>query len=795
MTLPLPNLDDTPYEVLTTGALKALPKRAPEWTEYNASDPGVTVVELLAALAEQQMYYVNRLRPAYTVQFLKLLGTAPRPARPTRLRITVDPDAAPEEPLPAPKHTRFRAGTRFFESEESCRLPAPKVTALFRQTPNGYLNCLNLADILPFGRMGQVDQIFYIGFDRPPEGPLHLDLDLASGPAPEDEPAFTWRAAHDALLLWEAATADGWQIVAPLEDTTRQLSWSGRIRFPAVNDLQKRTVLPIREPFYYLRVSLVRAGFDQTPVITGLGLNEWYLEERETLIACREFKGAGPIGPALRSDWTWRFVSRRDAGGVWYDQEHGTYMLDEDDDGNLTFIPEEGFSGETSYRLIAAPGLQHPIGQGSGQAGQTMQLVSADATDARQVTSRLEGRRFDWRPVTDFSNSKPDDRHYVMGPGGRITFGDGMRGQEPAEGEEFIQVNRDDAYFHLGVGTGIANQEFYLADRGVSELQLQSRLGEEGWADWHRVTAFYGSGPRDRHFVLDPDEPSLRFGNGLRGRVPRVGEELRLVSLVTSRSIVEPPRETLLLEHPETYRAPIPVLITRTEEGVPEEQPADAVSRVQRDLEKVNRAVTLTDHAALALATPGIHLAAAHAFITLEDGWEGKREIVNVAVLPFSAYPERTPRPIPGRRLLDLVEEQMQRSRLLTVRMRVVPPVYLAFGVRLTVVTGPQTAPERIRKAVSETLSASYTAPVDRRQDDPRATPFGKPVTRAHIHRLVTAIDGVLGAFDIQLRVQAAGGNSPLQDGDLFPAQDTIAWCDATRPDIQFRVKRNGGAQ
>ena len=47
MPLNVPNLDNRTYDDLVEEALGMLPRYAPGWTNHNASDPGITIIELL----------------------------------------------------------------------------------------------------------------------------------------------------------------------------------------------------------------------------------------------------------------------------------------------------------------------------------------------------------------------------------------------------------------------------------------------------------------------------------------------------------------------------------------------------------------------------------------------------------------------------------------------------------------------------------------------------------------------------------------------------------------------------
>lgn len=74
MPLQLPNLDDRTYDDLVEEARSLIPTYAPEWTNHNPSDPGITLIELFAYLTELLIYRLNRVTDANIVSFLKLLN-------------------------------------------------------------------------------------------------------------------------------------------------------------------------------------------------------------------------------------------------------------------------------------------------------------------------------------------------------------------------------------------------------------------------------------------------------------------------------------------------------------------------------------------------------------------------------------------------------------------------------------------------------------------------------------------------------------------------------------------------
>src|SRR5947209_9996039 len=77
MPLPLPDLDTRRWSDFLEEARTLLPGAAPGWTDYNASDPGITILELVAWFVEQDMFRANRIPSASRHAFLALAGAPP----------------------------------------------------------------------------------------------------------------------------------------------------------------------------------------------------------------------------------------------------------------------------------------------------------------------------------------------------------------------------------------------------------------------------------------------------------------------------------------------------------------------------------------------------------------------------------------------------------------------------------------------------------------------------------------------------------------------------------------------
>ena len=79
MPLTIPTIDDRRYQDLLNEALARIPVHNPEWTNFNRSDPGVTLIEVFAFLTETLLYRANQIPERNRRKFLSLLGVPLQP--------------------------------------------------------------------------------------------------------------------------------------------------------------------------------------------------------------------------------------------------------------------------------------------------------------------------------------------------------------------------------------------------------------------------------------------------------------------------------------------------------------------------------------------------------------------------------------------------------------------------------------------------------------------------------------------------------------------------------------------
>ena len=84
MTLAPLQLDDLNWDDMVAAIRRRIPaESAGNWTLHAPVDPGITLIELFAFLAEQRLYWLDQVPDAFVVAVLNLLGLhGPQPAVP-----------------------------------------------------------------------------------------------------------------------------------------------------------------------------------------------------------------------------------------------------------------------------------------------------------------------------------------------------------------------------------------------------------------------------------------------------------------------------------------------------------------------------------------------------------------------------------------------------------------------------------------------------------------------------------------------------------------------------------------
>jgi len=116
MPIVIPSIDDRRYQDLLNEALARVPVYTPEWTNFNKSDPGVTLVEIFAFLTETLLYRSNQIPERNRRKFLKLLGVPLQAGTASQGLISIANAKAPATPVALPPQREIRAGKVLFQT-------------------------------------------------------------------------------------------------------------------------------------------------------------------------------------------------------------------------------------------------------------------------------------------------------------------------------------------------------------------------------------------------------------------------------------------------------------------------------------------------------------------------------------------------------------------------------------------------------------------------------------------------------------------------------------------------------
>ncbi|GAA4525374.1 putative baseplate assembly protein [Amycolatopsis samaneae] len=444
MSLPAPNLDDRRFQQLVDEAKRYVQQRAPEWTDHNVSDPGVTLIETFAHMVDQLIYRLNRVPERNYLAFLDLLGVRLFPPAAARADVTFWLSA------PQPEPVVLRAGTEVTttrsETEEAvafattadlfvvpCELerlvtgaaggaPADRTDDLFsgRDVP-AFAAAPSAGDTMLLGLSSAVPRCAVV---------IRLDSKVEGiGVDPRQPP-----------LVWEAWDGTGWSPCEVDSDGTGGLNRPGDV------------VLHVPATHTPSVIAGARAGWLRCRVVEPLSGQPFY-SESPTVSAAEAFTIGGTIAA-----------------------EHAETVLDE------VIGESEGVAGQR-FPVSRPPVLTD---------GEPLVVQVSDGTGWQE-----------WSTVEHFGGSAAADRHVVLdATSGEFSFGPAVRepdgairhyGAVPPKGA-VLRVRR------YRTGGGRAGN---VARRAISVLrssvpyvaQVENREAASGGVDGETVEAAKLRGP------------------------------------------------------------------------------------------------------------------------------------------------------------------------------------------------------------------------------------------------------------------------------------------------------------
>ncbi len=745
MPIPLPNLDDRRWADLADEGRAQITRYAPQWTDHNLHDPGITLIDLYAWLAEMTAYRLNRISPRHRRKFVQLLGFPPLDPSPSSVMLSFSPVAAtPVFVIPAGAEfegTNVDLQVVPFRTLSDVTVSPTFLKAVQVESGGSFLD--RTADfsegfpIQPFGGAPVPGDALYLGFDPlQASTPLSIGVRLA-GPgndAAERErileegreqaaacqpvrtrlrcvpdlmtPPVPLPPHHSVKLVWEAFTSAGWIPLSPVDDT-RSLTLDGFVELPIPANIALSQQGAVITQFFYLRCRLSEGAYDAVPIVVDIAINAARAEQ--AVPATQTFKikrGVAPVGPAPAPGALTGIAFALDSIGVITSSDFTSNTGPSVRVWSYT-APTAGSDGEITLGLRVA-------GIGSVLPDQLIELLGAPVTAADIWT--LSGSTWlQWTRRDDFDAATRVDPIFVLDPTlGQVQFGSGERGRSPEPGALIVAIYKQTTAESGNVAPGTVNR---LRQSPVNDLLLAG-IPPATRAQLPQMVTNRGAAA--------DGAPAEELDHAEGRAVERLHAHERLLDLAQQA-------KALTLD----------------------EIDRDSV----RQLLAPTRGVNLLDLERIALSVPGTRIARARAWASLHPHYPcfDAPGVVTIVIIPDA--PVHKPQPSAG--LIDAVWRYMNRRRMLTTMLNVAGPQYVEVTVSASVQLLTGASPSKVSARISAALNA-FLDPLGGGPDS-LGWPFGRSVFRTEILQLIDSLPGV----DHVVSMTMVADSGPQQCGDI----------------------------
>jgi hypothetical protein len=368
MTRLAPNQRDKTYKQLVESALAQLPGLAPQWTDYNAHDPGIAILELLAWTTEAQIYALSRSRRGERSGYAKLLGAPPRGATSAKTLI-----------WPKSEHAKnFRNSSAIDKNSRISVAAAPDLR--FMADQDMHILAAHIASIRSVGPNEEV-----VDHGRPSNSDITPFLPFGPGDA----------VGWSLQLELVSNTND------PIFNNTVNVPCTFSLGFKAAKNISTEAIRPIALPEVHIVSSgvrrLLRVDQDDTQKLRQTGIMLLTVSENLPLSSTARLELSYPRGRGNRNLITHVAVNA---------------------------LPIQQATVHLGEAHVAVGSADETIRIANGF------LVTDDAAKNISVKTWENGRHLEWKAVDDMSAASPDDRVFSLDIANQtLTVGNGINGK------------------------------------------------------------------------------------------------------------------------------------------------------------------------------------------------------------------------------------------------------------------------------------------------------------------------------------------------------------------------------
>lgn len=701
MPLTVPQLDTRTYQELVDEALARIPVHTPEWTNFNDSDPGVTLLQLSAFIAENMLYRSNQIPERNRRKFLTLLGVPLTPGQAARGLVTFDnataPSTLPDQIEVFAEQVAFRTtlGLDVLPIEtwvgykRALLDAAPELTAYYQQL------------YASFGEPGVLPEpaLYAVTALEPPNAALtQAGIDLANPEIVDGS-------------LWIALLARSVPGVTPAELRTQaRVALGGRTLNLGIVPMLSQADLtlapsagPTAQPDALLRYEMPAGTLtaDRRPNYRSLdGHTSGDLLTEPVVVQLQL--------PPAEQIVTWENLEPLESGA---------------DD-----FPPPLEDSNVADRLISWLRIRlasNTLGM-AGDGAVKLLWVGVNATTVSQRVRMVNER------LPDGTGDPDQTVTLARGP----VLADSIRLRVISNATPEIWQRVDDL---LGAGPEVPVRDARLPPGTSAPKPLPAKV-----------------------FALDAEGGTLRFGDGLRGARPPFGATLRAdydysegregnVGIGAINKVGPGLPESV------TVSNPVP-----SWGGADPETVAEGEKQVARYIRHRDRLVTVEDFVTITRRTPGVELGRVEVIPTfnpeLAPNARGAAPgAVTIMVIPTRDL-ENPDAPTPDRLFLKTICDYLEPRRLVTSEIFLRKPIYIPIWISIGITVVPNQSIAVVREAVRRALRA-FLSPLPSAGLQPMALdertangwPLNTPVIRLQLWAVASRVPGVLQVNDVLL--------------------------------------------
>jgi predicted phage baseplate assembly protein len=312
----------------------------------------------------------------------------------------------------------------------------------------------------------------------------------------------------------------------------------------------------------------------------------------------------------------------------------------------------------------------------------------------------------------------------------------------------------------IGQSNGLADQEFALPGQSVEpeSLILEVEESGRGYQPWRQVEDLAMAERDDSVFSLDSEAGTIRFGDGVRGRIPEISRRIRVARMRSGggrqgnlpagslSAISARDWQGRLLNSQFKVLQPLPLA-----GGEDAESLAEAEQRIPALFRHRDRAVTASDYRQLADQTPGVQLGR----VELLPYFKPQQRLTPIpGVVSVLVLPQRDglqpPNPRPDRPTLERVHAWLDQRRPLATELYVIGCEYIPLGLSVGIDIQDGFGQDGVLQAVKDTMRA-FLWPLRPEGVNGEGWPLGRPVQERELEVMVARVPGVRGVRGLLL--------------------------------------------